>query len=274
MKVDSWLKQAVNKLEKAGIGSARLDVLILLEDECSKDRSYVLAHPEIVLSKTRIKRLNSRLARRQKHLPMAYIRGFSEFYGRKFKVNRHVLEPRPESETMIELLKQLVEGGEWRVGRKLTVADVGTGSGAIGIAVALEIPGAVVDLYDIDANALAVAKHNMVMHELHLKVYKRDLLTRPVREYEVILANLPYVPNRWQINEAAAMEPRIAIFGGGDGLDLYRRLFKQLAKMDQKPQFVFTESLPPQHIELARLAAESRYKLIQSQDFIQIFEKG
>ncbi|HZP55379.1 MAG TPA: hypothetical protein VFB03_01250, partial [Candidatus Saccharimonadales bacterium] len=109
MRLDLYISQATNRLGKAGIGTAQLDTLIMLEDELKKDRAQLLAHPETELSKTQLKRLNAKLHRREKHVPMAYIRGFTEFYGRKFRVNRHVLEPRPESETMIELLKQLAK---------------------------------------------------------------------------------------------------------------------------------------------------------------------
>ena len=117
-------------------------------------------------------------------------------------------------------------------------------------------------------------RHNCALHELHLHCYKRDLLNRPVRNYEVILANLPYVPNRWKINQAAAMEPRIAIFGGKDGLDLYRRLFEQLKKLPWQPKYILTESLPPQHQQLAKIAKDGDYKLAKTEDFIQLFERS
>src|SRR3989344_8596930 len=105
---NQWLKQATNTLKATDIGSARLDALILLEDELNRDRAWILAHPEHEILAGSLKKLNKKLARRTTHEPLAYIRGFSEVYGRKFKVNKRVLEPRPESETMIELLKQLV----------------------------------------------------------------------------------------------------------------------------------------------------------------------
>src|SRR3990167_5993439 len=108
MKIEGWLKDATEKLRTIGIGSARLDSLILLEDELGRDRAWILAHPETILQGSTLKKLNKKLARRAKHEPLAYIRGFSEFYGRKFKVNKRVLEPRPESETIIDLLKNLL----------------------------------------------------------------------------------------------------------------------------------------------------------------------
>jgi release factor glutamine methyltransferase len=266
MRIDSFLRHAESQLQQAGIGSARLDVLILLEDMLHKERAWLLAHPETRITGTQARRLERKIARRITHVPLAYIRGHSEFYGRHFKVNRHVLEPRPESETMIGLLLKL------SLPKQPKIADVGTGNGAIGITAALEISGSTVDLYDISAGALAVAKHNTHLHELHLHARKMNLLSRPLRPYDAIMANLPYVPDKWQINEAAMAEPKIAIFGGKDGLDVYRKFFHQLQRFTWKPRFVLTEALPPQHENLAAVAAQNGFKLRKSEDFIQIYE--
>lgn len=269
MKIADFQKNAERRLRRAGIGSARLDILIMLEDQLRKERGWLLAHPEIELTDIQARRLLRKVERRAKHVPLAYIRGHSEFYGRRFKVNRHVLEPRPESETMITILKSLVsETKPWKI------ADVGTGNGAIGITAALELPDATVDLYDISSGALAVAKHNVHLHELRLRARKMNLLRRPLRPYDIILANLPYVPDKWRINEAAMAEPKIAIFGGPDGLDIYRKLFQQLQRFTWKPKFVLTESLPPQHVNLMKIAADAGFKLHRSDDFIQVFKKA
>jgi release factor glutamine methyltransferase len=265
MRVGELLKRSEQELKRAGISSARLDVLILLEDALHKDRGWILAHLETPVSGITAGRLRRKVERRAKHTPLAYIRGHSEFYGRRFRVNRHVLEPRPESETMITLLKKL------GLPARPAIADVGTGNGAIGITAALEIPGSIVDLYDISAGCVSVAKHNTHLHELHLHVRKMNLLSRPLRPYDVVLANLPYVPDDWKINEAALLEPKIAIFGGKDGLDVYRKLFAQLARFLWKPSFVLTEALPPQHAGLAEVAGRQDFSLYESEDFIQIF---
>jgi release factor glutamine methyltransferase len=265
MRLAAALAHGQDRLEKAGIGSARLDVLILLEDLLHKDRSWILANPVHELSSGQFRKLDRKLERRQKHIPLAQIRGFTEFYGRKFKVNRHTLEPRPESETMIELLLKL------ELPNKPAIADIGTGNGAIGITAALEIPGSRVDLYEISSGALAVAKHNTHLHELRLHTRKMNLLSRPLRPYDALLCNLPYVPDHWQINQAALAEPKIAIFGGKDGLDLYRKLFHQLQRFTWQPKYVLTEALPPQHSALEEIAMSNSFKLNFSQDFIQVF---
>jgi len=265
MTAGRFLKQSEKSLETAGIGTARLDALILLEDALHKDRAWILAHPEIEISLAAAGRLARKIERRARHVPLAYIRGHTEFYGRQFKVNRHVLEPRPESETMIELMKYL------KLPVRAAIADVGTGNGALGITAALERPASIVDLYDISAGCVSVAKHNTHLHELHLHVRKMNLLSRPLRPYDVILANLPYVPDKWQINQAAMAEPKIAIFGGNDGLDVYRKLFTQLGRFTWKPSYVLTEALPPQHEKLAGIAASHGFNLRKSEGFIQVF---
>ncbi|MBI4033456.1 peptide chain release factor N(5)-glutamine methyltransferase [Candidatus Saccharibacteria bacterium] len=269
MTVGDFLQKSERELKTAGIGSARLDILILLEDALGKDRSWLLAHPKTPLQSATLQRLKKNLRRRGKHQPLAYIRGFTEFYGRRFKVNRHVLEPRPESETMIDLLKQITKIQNSKF--KIQIADVGTGSGALGITAALELHNHSVDLYDIDASALAVAKHNCALHELRLRTVKRDLLRNSHKAYDVILANLPYVPDHWQVNKAALMEPKLAIFGGKDGLDVYRRLFEQLTHFSWRPKYILTESLPPQHQKLAHIAQKAGLKEHREQDFIQVF---
>lgn len=266
MKLGKILENGERRLGHAGISSARLDVLILLEDALHKDRAWILAHPEHEVSDGIARRLERKVEKRARHAPLAYIRGHTEFYGRIFKVNRHVLEPRPESETMIELLKRL------SLPPKPAIADVGTGNGAIGITTALELPGSTVDLYDISAGAIAVAKHNVHLHELRLHVRKMNLIGRPLRPYDVVLANLPYVPDHWQINEAAMAEPKIAIFGGPDGLDVYRKLLIQLQRFTWQPKYVLTEALPPQHSQLAAIAALHGFQLNKADDFIQVFE--
>lgn len=271
MKVDHWLDSASRTLETAGIGSARLDCLILLEDELKKDRSWILAHPETILQNSAVRNLNKKLALRKKHEPLAYIRGFTEFHSRKFQVDKSVLEPRPESETMIELLKQLVDSGKLLVNSGTTIADIGTGSGALAITAKLEFPVAKVIATDIDKACLIVARKNAKSLKAAIEFVHGDLLQPLSTSISTVLANLPYVPDHYHINEAAAMEPAIAIFGGPDGLDLYRKMFAQIGSMENKPRHILTESLPPQHKKLKEIAENSGYILLDSCDLIQIF---
>ncbi|MEO8863239.1 MAG: hypothetical protein ABI354_02870, partial [Candidatus Saccharimonadales bacterium] len=89
----------------------------------------------------------------------------------------------------------------------------------------------------------------------------------------IVACNLPYVPDSFNINEAAGHEPRHAIFGGADGLDLYRNLFAQINTLKQRPDYVITESMPPQHESLLSIASNHGYELVKSDDFIQAFKQ-
>lgn len=262
----NWLKTATSQLKWSGIGTARLDALILLEDCLDQTRAQILTHPEQILAIAQVRRLNEMLKQRSRHIPLAYIRHKSEFYGRDFFVDERVLEPRPETETMIDLFSSLP------IEKQSSIADVGTGSGCIGITIKLEHPTMKVDLYDIDRQVLAVARLNAKRFKINVKFYRGNLLTPDHGPYDVILANLPYVPTKYKINKAASNEPKIAIFGGSDGLDVYRQFFRQLATFNWRSSYVLTESLPFQHQDLRQLAVIYHFKLTKTADFIQCFK--
>lgn len=268
MHVSDWLAHSQRRLHAVDTPSARLDCLILLEDALGRNRASILAHPEAKISKTTELELNKKIAQRATHTPLAYIRGKTEFYGREFIVNSKVLVPRPETETIISILKKLP------LPTKPKIADIGTGSGCLGITAALEIPGSFVDLYDIDTNALAVAKKNAAKQAVDAQYYQNDLLEKYQGQHDAMLANLPYVPQNYTVNEAARHEPVLALYSGTDGLDHYRRFWKQIAALpdDSKPAFILTEALPLQHEELARLARKAGYHLEQNDGLIQQFQ--
>jgi release factor glutamine methyltransferase len=267
MLVNTWLRSACKKLESSNIGTARLDALLLLEFVTYKERAWLLAHPEFELSAAQVAKLEKLLNRRVQHEPLAYIRGSTEFYGRDFVITPAVLEPRPESETMIDMLKTLP-----RFDHSVRLADVGTGSGALGITAKLELPNLDVDLLEIDPKAIKVAKTNVDKFTLSINVIKSDLLKASTKDYDILLCNLPYVPDDYQINLAAGHEPRLAIFGGKDGIELYRQLFAQVSQLTKQPLYILTEALPPQHPALALLAQTAGYSLFKSDDFIQCFK--
>lgn len=273
-----WLTEAVRLLESSNVPTARLDCLVLLEDVTQKDRSWLLAHPEHVLNEEQLKMLDESIARRCSHEPLAYIRGKSEFYGRGFTVNPHTLEPRPETETMINLLLELVENRRLKPQSKLRVVDVGTGSGCIAITAKLELPDIEMHAIDIDKKCIETAEKNAKQLGADIEFHTGDLLEAlPSSTFRLphsrfaILANLPYVPDSYKLNEAARHEPARAIFGGSDGLSLYRRLFFQIDSAASRPLFILTESLPFQHEILATIASNHRYRVAKTDDFIQLF---
>lgn len=281
MYISEWLVENTKKLEQAGVLSARLDCLVLLEDATGKDRAYLLAHDDQKLSDKTAKRLDPLIERRATHEPLAYIRGKAEFYGREFAVNKHTLTPRPETEAMIDILKTWIPD---RVQNDTAViTDIGTGSGCLAITTKLEFPNFQVLATDVSKPALSVAKKNADDLVADVDFLEANLLQGinetaawipdRVRNGKtlVIVANLPYVPNDYEINQAATHEPGLALFGGVDGLDLYRELFKQIETMERKPQYILTESLIFQHHPLASLARKHGYVLEETKDLIQLF---
>lgn len=263
MNIDSWLKKFTEVLKKQS-ETPRLDAEVLLCYVLKKDRTWLLAHPEYELQDKTIKDLDKLINRRVKAEPIAYILGKCEFYGREFLVNKDVLVPRPESETMIDLVKKLDNSSA-------KIIDVGTGSGALAITTKLELPRREVTALDIDPKCLRLARKNAKKHGADIDVLQGNLLSNlRATSYKqaTILANLPYVPRDFQINNAAKHEPKLALFGGDDGLDLYRRLFEQLRGVGAT---IFAESLPFQHAELKRIAKEAGYEQFEGQDLIQVF---
>lgn len=274
MSITEWLAENTKRLEKANIATARLDALILLEDATGKDRARLLAHSDEILSVMILSQLQVAIERRTRHEPLAYIRGKSEFYGREFKVTPATLQPRPETETMIELLLRQVKSKKLTAG---SIVDVGTGSGCLAITAKLELPERIVIATDINTDALGVARQNSQKLGADVEFYQGNLL-QPLIGLQsltlspfIVLANLPYVPDNHTINQAAMQEPRTAIFGGPDGLDLYRELFRQLESGEWQVMNILTESLPFQHKALEQIANAAGFKLTQTEDFIQAF---
>jgi len=249
--------EAAARLRKAGSESARLDAELLLAFTLGIERTTVLAHPEARIGATQAGALEAAVERRASGEPIAYIRGHKEFHGLALTVDRRVLVPRPETELLVDLAMERVqtavsrEPGPPGAACRPTGAvpfriwDVGTGSGAIAVALADALRGRSADevrilATDVSAGALAVAAGNVAWHRLEDVVELRlaDLAAErgglgdeaPV---DLLLANLPYIPSEEVpgLPIAAIFEPRLALDGGGDGLELVRRLLSLLPEV-------------------------------------------
>jgi len=266
MIIQEFLKTTSVELLQAGISSARLEALILLEDAFQQDRALLLAHPEREIPAPIFAELYKKRVQREQHMPLAYIRHKAPFYDREFFVDERVLVPRPESEAMINLLKALAPE------RSLQLADIGTGSGCLGITAALELSNAHIHLYDVDQGALNVAENNAAKHHVNATFTRQDLLEHQTTSLDVIVANLPYVPTSLKLNKAATHEPPHAIFSGVEGLDHYNRFWTQVITLNHKPVLIITEALPSQHHTNALLARGANYYLAQTEGFAQAFQ--
>jgi release factor glutamine methyltransferase len=242
--VRELLELAVARLAASGSETPRLDAELLLARSLGVDRTGVLAHPEAAVGEGPVEAFEGDLRRREAGEPVAYIRGFKEFRGIALAVDPRVLIPRPETERLVELAEEEIAGRLVRTPRAagappLRVLDVGTGSGAVAIALAtalrrrrmLEV--VVIVASDISNDALGVAQLNAVGHGVadRVRFVEADLTTPVVdRPYDVLVANLPYVPSDDvdRLPVAASFEPRSALDGGRDGLEVIRRLLERL----------------------------------------------
>ncbi len=244
--IDALLRDAVEQLRVAGVETPRLDAEVLLANVLGIDRTGVLAYPEATVGDAAAARFNEAIARREAGEPVAYVRGVREFLGLAFATDRRALVPRPETE-------QLVELAEVEIGRRLTLAprlagaapirvvDVGTGSGAVAIALAVRLSSRrMLDEVDIlavddDPDALDLAKENAVGHALgdRIRFAQADLIPLPEQPFDVILANLPYVATAMldDLPAPVSFEPRHALDGGPDGLAVIRRLLDHLPEV-------------------------------------------
>jgi release factor glutamine methyltransferase len=233
------------RLHESGSETARLDAELLLGHVLGVERSALAAHPEAPLGRGQAESFEMLLARREHGEPVAYIRGLKEFYGAALVVDPRVLIPRPETETLVELAlerirSRLTTSPRDADARPYLVWDVGTGSGAISVAIGRELRkrhyGDAVrfHLSDVSPDAMAVATINVVSHGLaDLVTFAEgdlcDALPSP-RPVDLLVANLPYIPSDVvpTLPVAARFEPALALDGGLDGLSIVRRLLPQL----------------------------------------------
>lgn len=162
---------------------------LLLTTAIGKTKEFLYLHPDKKLSIFQEKKYKQLLTDRNKGIPFAYLVGKKAFYGRDFFVTRQVLIPRPETETLIDIAKNIIMRNN--IG---SVLDVGTGSGCIGITLKKEVPGLMVSASDISTKALDLAKKNSCLHKTKIQFYKSNILKNIPGTFELIIANLPYVP--------------------------------------------------------------------------------
>jgi release factor glutamine methyltransferase len=265
MNNELWLQEATKKLIDAGIQTARLDALVLLEFATAQERSFILAHPEAILLPEQEASLELALSRRIKREPIAYIVGKKEFYGRDFTVTKDVLIPRPESESFIEALQNNTPLS----GKSLL--DVGTGSGALAITIALEHPELQVFASDVSNEALKIAKLNATNLQATVTLLQADLLEGVEQDFDIIVANLPYVPEDFKSQPELSYEPHLALYAQDGGLSLINQLFEQAPAKLLEGGLLLIESLPSQHAAIKDTARVNGFTLLSEHDLIIAF---
>jgi release factor glutamine methyltransferase len=219
------LPEASASLAAAGCDTPRLDAEVLLAHVAGQGRAWLYAHPEHILSSSQLSAYHALLERRARREPVAYLTGSKEFYGLEFLVTPDVLIPRPETERLVEIALEWLRTS---AGEGLVV-DVGTGSGAIAVTLAVHVAHARVLATDISPAALAVARHNAARHGVAARVHcvQANLLAPLPKELSLVVANPPYL-TRAELDavapEVARYEPSQALDGGPDGLAVLERL--------------------------------------------------
>jgi release factor glutamine methyltransferase len=209
-------------------------VYILLENLFSISRSDVNAAKEVMIGQEEEKKIREMIQRINKHEPIQYILGETEFYGRKFIVNSSVLIPRPETEELVRSILTHVDDAHI-IDRKFKILDIGTGSGCISITLALEIPGAVLLATDVTDRALEVAAKNAFCLNAQVQFVKNDILKDeiPFQDLDVVASNPPYIPwnqKESMKNNVVAFEPHLALFVPNDDPLLFYRDIAEKAR--------------------------------------------
>ena len=237
--------RAIETLRRSGAPTPALDADVLLAHALGVAKEALVAHPELLLTDEEAAGFDDLLTRRASGVPVAYLRGFKEFYGLRLAVDPRVLVPRPETEVLVDAVRAFVAG------RAMTVVDVGTGSGAIAIALAVTEPQLRLIATDVSAGALAVARTNATTHRAQLEFREGDLLAPVVERVDAVAANLPYLrEDSLDVlagdRTSLAFEPRLATVAGSDGLLLLRRLVADLPRVLAPSGAAFFECDPPQ----------------------------
>jgi len=248
MQLSHALQQAIRRMTDERVPSPRLNAETLLMFTLSVDRAYLYAHPERELTNGEAARYDSALAERARGVPAQYITGHQEFWGLDFIVTPAVLIPRPETEHVVETALELIknrhleersnEGSAFRRrDATLRIADVGTGSGCIALALAHELRGAEITALDNSADALEIARANAARLGLaeRVRFLASDVLSSVANErFDLIVSNPPYVPEREADTVEAQVrrfEPHNAVFGGENGLAVIRKLVQQAERV-------------------------------------------
>jgi len=271
--INDWLTDATHQLVLAGIPSARLDSELILAHTLRKNRSYLHAHPEAIMEAREIEIAGARLALRLDRVPVAYIIGHKEFYGHQFYVTTATLIPRPESETLIELLKKVVPRNASLLKDTLRLVDVGTGSGSLGITSKLLFPELNVTLVDISRHALKVAEKNARVLEADVDIIQSNLLASYPFTANIIVANLPYVDPEWERSPETDHEPSEALFAGNHGKALIYELLIQTQSKLADGGHIILEADPDQHDDIVAEAKKYGLLLTEKDDYGLLLEK-
>jgi release factor glutamine methyltransferase len=273
MTIREWLKQAIDELSGSPSQTAGLDAEIILAHTINHPRTWLHAHENDEIDNRHVEVANARLDLRLDNIPIAYIIGHKEFYGRRFAVSPQVLVPRPESEQLIELLNKQFSQTSLFPKRTARLVDIGTGSGCLGITAKLEHPELDVTLCDTSKSALAIAKKNATLLNADVTILSSNLLAEYPFTPDIVIANLPYVDPSWQTNEETKHEPPEALYADDNGLALIKKCILELAPRQSPGGISIFEADPRQHHSIIQFASKNGFALRSQTEYALCFTK-
>jgi release factor glutamine methyltransferase len=254
--VSSLIQLITARLVAVGIEDAGIDARLLLQSAFEWSAAQQLGQLLDPPPANHLDHLESMVVRRESREPLQYITGKAEFYRRNFTVNESVLIPRPETEQLVDQVQAFVEE---RGIENPRIADICTGSGAIAVSLAMELPDAEVYATDISSEALTVAQKNADDMNVELDMYEGDLLEPLSGQFDVIVSNPPYILTSAipTLQPEVTREPSLALDGGNDGLDVIRPLFEGIfARLKPTNSAAYIEIDPPIEDTALALALE------------------
>lgn len=276
MKIADALILARQILTKNLVGNPNLDSLILLSRAASFTKEKIIFNPDLELEPKTEKLFFDFISRRSKREPVSHIISNREFFGKDFFVSADVLDPRPDSETLIESVLEIFPDKN----QKLKILDIGSGSGCLSITLLLQYINSDATALDISKKALAICEKNSKTHKINdrLTLILSDLFDAvEPQKFDLIISNPPYIPSS-QIeslqDEVRLFEPRIALDGGNDGLDFYRKIAASAKDFLKRNGYVAVEIGYDQKNEVLNIFSAEKFTLHSSKKDLAGIERA
>jgi release factor glutamine methyltransferase len=282
MKLSALLAESQAALKEAGIDEPNLDARLIVEHFSGASHADAIARPEMQVGAEAVAAVRDAVARRAAGEPTHRILGYREFYGLKLFLSPETLEPRPDTETLVDAVLPRLRQIAAREG-VCRILDLGTGTGAIALALLAEVPEATAIGVDISADALATAERNAVENGLseRFQVVRSDWFEKISGSFHAIVANPPYIPSRdlqTLQSEVRDHDPARALDGGPDGLDAYRKIADQAKAYLDTGGTIAVEIGPTQKRDVERLFTDAWFVLadarkdLGARDRVLVFE--
>ena len=264
--IKNIILKASKELKANDIDTFTIDSQILLGHALNKDRSFVICNPEFLVNQKQLLLFESLIKRRLKYEPVSLILGKREFYSRDFIISKDVLDPRPDTELLIDILKNTYDKFQ-----EFNFLDIGTGSGNITCTILAEFTKSYGYCIDISKKALKIAQKNIILHKLEKRA---NILQSNIFEnipktqiFDLIVSNPPYIPSKnidFLSNDVKDFDPKLAIDGGISGLEFYEKISKNAKKYLKKNSFLLFEIGFDQKNAILEILQENQFKNIQS----------